>query len=248
MGMLLNQNISLSNIATGIIPPITNGLEFYNLYNDASKLGRNFATGKPQATVVGSPAFNGESITCTNLGNYINTNVPQTQEMTILTIGQPTAVSGNFVHWSNYGSPITNGGTGLTSADFLRQSVSTGNPSLSLSYSDDSFATRKILSYGISSGADTIKLRAFATVFSQAGMTTRARDLTNAKVLVNAIPTSGVLSLAGTILLGSHYTTVEASAGNLFACMIFSRALSDAEINTLYTSLKSYYAGKGISI
>ncbi|VUC80010.1 Uncharacterised protein [Raoultella terrigena] len=139
MGMLLNQNISLSNIATGIIPPITNGLEFYNLYNDASKLGRNFATGKPQATIVGSPAFNGESITCTNLGNYINTNVPQTQEMTILTIGQPTAVNGNFVHWSNYGSPITNGGTGLTSADFLRQSVSTGNPSLSLSYSDDSF-------------------------------------------------------------------------------------------------------------
>ncbi|WP_130945779.1 hypothetical protein [Klebsiella quasipneumoniae] len=248
MGMQLNQTISLANIATGIIPPVTANLEYYNLFNDATKLTRNFASGKPAATVVGAPTVNVENITLTNLGNYINTNVAQGQEMTIITIGQPTAASGNFVHWSNYGSTITNGGSGLTSTDFARASVSTGNPSISLSYSDDSFATRKTLTYGVASGADTIKLRAIASVFSQSGMTSRIRDLTNSKVSTNAIPTGGVLTIAGTILLGSHYTTVETSTGNLYAAMIYSRALTDSEINTLYASLKSYYTGKGISV
>lgn len=248
MGMLLNQNISLANIATGVILPVSDGLQYFNLFNDGSQLGRNFASGKPAATVVGSPAVNTENITVTNLGNYINTNVAQGQEMTIITIGKPTAASGNFVHWSNYGSAITNGGSGLTSTDFARASVSTGNPSISLSYSDDSFATRKTLTYGVSSGADTVKLRAIASVFSQSRMTSRIRDLTNAKVASNAIPAGGVLSVAGTILLGSHYTNVEGSTGNLYAGMIFNRALSDSEIDTLYTSLKSYYSGKGISV
>ncbi|EIX9454816.1 hypothetical protein ML043_005138, partial [Klebsiella pneumoniae] len=85
MGMLLNQNISLANIATGVILPVSDGLQYFNLFNDGSQLGRNFASGKPAATVVGSPAVNTENITVTNLGNYINTNVAQGQEMTIIT-------------------------------------------------------------------------------------------------------------------------------------------------------------------
>ena len=38
MGMLLNQNISLANIATGVILPVSDGLQYFNLFNDGSQL------------------------------------------------------------------------------------------------------------------------------------------------------------------------------------------------------------------
>ncbi len=72
--------------------------------------------------------------------------------MTIITVGEPTAVSGNFVHWSTYGEAITNGGSGMTSQGYVRQSTATNNPTVSLSYSADAWATRSQLAYGVASG------------------------------------------------------------------------------------------------
>lgn len=248
MGLVIANNLDLSAVATGYILPVKDGAQYWNFFNGEANITRNLVPGKPAATKVGSPVVNAQSVTLSNLANYINTNVAQTEEMTILTIGEVTAASGNFVHWSNYGSPITNGGTALTSVDFVRQSITTGNPTLNLAYSADNFATRSQLSYGVTSGADTVKLRAIAAAFSQSGMTTRLRDLTNNKSQVQATPAGGVLAKAGTILLGSHYTAVESSTGKLYMCAIYNRALSDAEINTAYAAVKSFYAGLDIIV
>lgn len=247
MGWALPTGLDYSSIANGFILPVADGAEYYNFFNSADNIARNLVSGKQPGTKNGAPVFNGQSVTLVSLQDYINTGVKQTDEMTIITLGEPTAPSGNFVHWSSYGSPVTNGGTGLTSQDYVRQSVTSNNPTISLTYSNDGFATRKQLSYGVSSGADSVKLRTLAARFSQSAKTSTLQDLTNNKISSAAVPSAGVLAKSGNILLGSHYTSVEASAGKLYFVAIYSRQLNDDELNKVYASIKSYYQNKGIS-
>ncbi|MFY4365808.1 hypothetical protein, partial [Klebsiella pneumoniae] len=229
-------------------PPVTAGVEYFNFFNSEDSLTRNLIPNKPTPAKNGSPLFNtnGQSFLLTNLLNFINTGIKLTDEMTIITVAEPTGADGNFPTWSTTGSPITNGGS-LTSQSFMRQSATTRNPTISLSYSTDGFVTRNNLSYGVSSGVNQIKLRAVAAAFSQTAMTSRLHDLTNNQVQQAAVPANGVLGKAGNILLGSHYNAAESSQGNLYAAAIYSRMLSTAEINQVYAALKDYYSKRGIT-
>ncbi|HFT4451539.1 TPA: hypothetical protein ACHT5B_003265, partial [Klebsiella pneumoniae] len=211
-------------------------------------LTRNLIPGKPAPTKNGAPLFNanGQSFLLTNLLNFINTGIKLTDEMTIITVAEPTGTDGNFPTWSTTGSPITNGGS-FTSQSFMRQSAATRNPTLSLSYSTDGFITRQNLSYGVSSGVDNISLRAIASAFSQTAKTSSLYDLTNNKNAQAPLAANGVYGKAGNILLGSHYNAAESSQGNLYAAAIYSRMLSTAEINQVYAALKAYYSKRGIS-
>ncbi|VED52069.1 Uncharacterised protein [Raoultella terrigena] len=112
---------------------------------------------------------------------------------------------------------------------------------MSLGYTDDNFATKKPLSYSIAAGADTVKRRAIASVFSQSAMATRLRDLVNKKSQLQAIPANGVLLQGGNILLGSHYTAATASKGDLSFAAIYPRALTDAEIDAVYVPIKAFF-------
>ena len=239
-GFLLGNISDISAFATGFLLPV-DGAVYANIFGADSSPARNLINGRPDATVIGSPVVNDRSVTLTSMESYIDTGVKQTGEMTIITLGQPAGTTSNFIHWSNYGSPVTNGGSGLTSNDFAQQSNATGNPTLSLGYTLDNFATRLPLSYGITAGADTVKRRAIASVFSQSAMTTRLRDLVNKKSQQNAIPANGVLLQAGNILLGSHYTAATASKGDLYFAAIYPRALTDAEIDAVYVPIKAFF-------
>ncbi|EOV0602778.1 hypothetical protein ACK6VP_02985 [Klebsiella pneumoniae] len=249
MGLVIANNLDLSGQAMGYILPVSANAEYFNYFNNANALARNLVSGKPAAVKNGSPVFNGQSISVTGNANFINTLVTQTDEMTIITVGEPTAVSGNFVHWSTYGEAITNGGSGMTSQGYVRQSTATNNPTVSLSYSADAWATRSQLAYGVASGANTVKLRAIASVFSQSALSSRLRDLTNAQAQPQPFPAGSIIGKSGPIFLGSHAVAgVENSAGNLYAAAIYSRALTDTEINTVYASMKAYFASKGITV
>lgn len=248
MSLAIQKDVDFSAVATGYLPPVTAGVEYFNFFNSEDSLTRNLIPNKPTPAKNGSPLFNtnGQSFLLTNLLNFINTGIKLTDEMTIITVAEPTGADGNFPTWSTTGSPITNGGS-LTSQSFMRQSATTRNPTISLSYSTDGFVTRNNLSYGVSSGVNQIKLRAVAAAFSQTAMTSRLHDLTNNQVRQAAVPANGVLGKAGNILLGSHYNAAESSQGNLYAAAIYSRMLSTAEINQVYAALKAYYSKRGIT-
>ncbi|HCF8687653.1 TPA: hypothetical protein NIW36_003574, partial [Klebsiella pneumoniae] len=212
-------------------------------------LTRNLIPNKPTPAKNGSPLFNtnGQSFLLTNLLNFINTGIKLTDEMTIITVAEPTGADGNFPTWSTTGSPITNGGS-FTSQSFMRQSATTRNPTLSLSYSTDGFITRQNLSYGVSSGVDNIRLRAIASAFSQTAKTSSLYDLTNNKNAQAPLPANGVYGKAGNILLGSHYNAAENSQGNLYAAAIYSRALPVSEIELVYSTIKKYFIKRAISV
>ncbi|EPL8210121.1 hypothetical protein ABLV20_15875 [Klebsiella sp. GG_Kp164] len=249
MSMAIQKDVDFSPVATGYLPPVSAGVEYFNFFNSEAALTRNLIPGKPAPTKNGAPLFNanGQSFLLTNLLNFINTGIKLTDEMTIITVAEPTGTDGNFPTWSTTGSPITNGGS-LTSQSFMRQSATTRNPTISLSYSTDGFVTRNNLSYGVSSGVNNIQLRAVAAAFSQSAMTSRLHDLTNNQVQQAAIPANGVLGKAGNILLGSHYNAAESSQGNLYAAAIYSRMLTSAEVGAVYTAMKAYYTKRAISV
>lgn len=249
MSIAIQKDVDFSAVATGYLPPVGTGVEYFNFFNSEDALTRNLIPGKAVPTKNGVPVFNAnsQSFLLTNLLNYINTGIKLTDEMTIVTVAEPTGADGSFPVWSTTGSPITNGGS-LTSQSFMRQSATTRNPTISLSYSVDGFTTRQNLSYGVSSGADNIKLRAVAAAFSQTTKSSKLYDLTNSRNAKASLPTGGVYGKAGNILLGSHYNATENSQGNIYAAAIYSRMLSEAEINQVYSALKSYYSKRGISV
>ncbi|ANN50121.1 hypothetical protein [Klebsiella pneumoniae] len=247
MSLAIQKDVDFSAVATGYLPPVTAGVEYFNFFNSEDSLTRNLIPNKPTPAKNGSPLFNtNQSFLLTNLLNFINTGIKLTDEMTIITVAEPTGADGFFPTWSTTGSPITNGGS-FTSQSFMRQSATTRNPTLSLSYSTDGFITRQNLSYGVSSGVDNISLRAIASAFSQTAKTSSLYDLTNNKNAQAPLPANGVYGKAGNILLGSHYNAAESSQGNLYAAAIYSRMLSTAEINQVYAALKAYYSKRGIS-
>ncbi len=247
MSLAIQKDVDFSAVATGYLPPVTAGVEYFNFFNSEDSLTRNLIPNKPTPAKNGSPNTNGQSFLLTNLLNFINTGIKLTDEMTIITVAEPTGADGFFPTWSTTGSPITNGGS-FTSQSFMRQSATTRNPTLSLSYSTDGFITRQNLSYGVSSGVDNIRLRAIASAFSQTAKTSSLYDLTNNKNAQAPLPANGVYGKAGNILLGSHYNAAESSQGNLYAAAIYSRMLSTTEISQIYAALKAYYSKRTLSI
>ncbi|HBS6838359.1 TPA: hypothetical protein MAN96_005361 [Klebsiella pneumoniae] len=249
MSLAIQKDVDFSAVATGYLPPVTADVEYFNFFNSEDSLTRNLIPNKPTPAKNGSPLFNtnGQSFLLTNLLNFINTGIKLTDEMTIITVAEPTGADGFFPTWSTTGSPITNGGS-FTSQSFMRQSATTRNPTLSLSYSTDGFITRQNLSYGVSSGVDNIRLRAIASAFSQTAKTSSLYDLTNNKNGQAPLPANGVYGKAGNILLGSHYNAAESSQGNLYAAAIYSRMLTATEIGQVYAALNAYYSKRGISM
>lgn len=249
MSLAIQKDVDFSAVATGYLPPVTAGVEYFNFFNSEAALTRNLIPNKPTPTKNGTPLFNanGQSFLLTNLLNFINTGIKLTDEMTIITVAEPTGTDGSFPTWSTTGSPITNGGS-LTSQSFMRQSATTRNPTISLSYSTDGFVTRQNSSYGVSSGVDNIKLRAVAAAFSQTAKMSSLYDLTNNKNAQATLPANGVYGKAGNILLGSHYNAAESSQGNLYAAAIYSRMLTATEIGQVYAAMKAYYSKREVAV
>ncbi|MCS5825991.1 hypothetical protein LNO55_17880 [Klebsiella pneumoniae subsp. pneumoniae] len=91
-------------MATGYLPPVTAGVEYFNFFNSEDSLTRNLIPNKPTPAKNGSPLFNtnGQSFLLTNLLNFINTGIKLTDEMTIITVAEPTGADGNFPDLVHY--------------------------------------------------------------------------------------------------------------------------------------------------
>ncbi|MFH7127768.1 hypothetical protein ACHWUR_23470 [Klebsiella pneumoniae] len=167
--------------------------------------------------------------------------------MTIITVAEPTGADGFSRPGPLQGSPITNGGS-FTSQSFMRQSATTRNPTLSLSYSTDGFITRQNLSYGVSSGVDNIRLRAIASAFSQTAKTSSLYDRRIIKMAEAPLPANGVYGRQ-VISCWDRITTPQRAHRVIFyAAAIYSRMLTATEIGQVYAALNAYYSKRGISM
>lgn len=99
------------------IPPVTRNLEAWHFLNsDVSKAATNYALGKPNAVVVGSPLEFSEYIQFKGQSNYLQTEVAETATQTIFSVIRTKDTLVDLDHlpafYGNYRS-LTNGGSYL---------------------------------------------------------------------------------------------------------------------------------------
>lgn len=240
---LIVQGADFSANAVGYAPPVASGLEYLNFFNSESQIGRNLAPGKASGAVVGSPVQNVEFVTFSNLTNYVQTDVDQTDDMTvILAMGVP--VEGLVFALGNYSNAEVSGlwvwTSNFTGGDGLVQ------PTMSHAFDVGSPTVQNA-----TSGAELtvpFGLRLFLGTYELATRTAIFKDLTgNTSQTRN--PAEDVIISSRKFRIGSaSASTTAGPLVNIGFAAVWSRVLSAAEQTTMTTAVRSYYAARGITV
>lgn len=220
---------------------------------------KNLAPGKSDLTVIGSPTVSADYITLKNVTNYLQTNVAESADMTLLSVRASAQVI-NAIDISNSAviqrtGGIYPNGVGLRTSPFGSAPISDTQNFYSATvgyYSGTSGATANTLS---TSSALTTEPSvdthiAFSSRITSAGVLTR-NDLTKSTSSSATIPGGNVRDTSGLLRIGSAGLGDATRADDLPLSMVFiwSRALSDTElINAAYGWIKSYYTRRSIVV
>lgn len=89
MGMNFYTNDSVAPWYTPVRPPVKRGLEaWFNFDTDAARFYRNRAQNKPDADMIGSPVAFSAFGRFKGLSNFLQTKVPESDEMTLIVVGR----------------------------------------------------------------------------------------------------------------------------------------------------------------
>lgn len=263
MGLrIVIKGADFSKTAVGYASPVQDGLEYLNFFGGASPLSRNLAIGKPPVTVVGAPVVGDNSATFTQLVNYLQTGVADTHSKTIMMVARSPNPKGNGVGVSNYNSQRLNGGgaqiTAATSLLF-RSSADpdageTGESFISSSWDGSTQAS-------VGSGSAQILNRPLGGITTLVGRTNggggvlagaksrRIDNKTFGLTVTLAEAANRMMDLGQPYRVGSGYTSIDPAVPQeiLFAA-IWSRELTDVEVDAMFAAIKPYYAKRGITI
>jgi len=214
--------------------PVTTGLEGAYLFGDgAGQFSRNYAPGKPNATVIGSPS-SGSGYGVFSENGYLDTGISETADMTIITVARdstgfvdpvPGYVGNNFSIASGgvaiyIGSPTTLRGNAIKNGAVDYVNVS-GDPAV---------FTAQCLRARSAAASSFTNMTSGSTASSANTTGTRTVDSSN-KIWIGRLPANTFKGINDQVLT-----------------LIYSRAISDAELNQIATWLRSYCASKGISV
>lgn len=220
------------------IPEVA-GLEGAFFFGDGlSLIGKNFAPGKPDATVKGSPvkgAFGGIEL---GLNNYIDTGIVDSANMTVISVFRDIPATGNTVKSGLIGNNLSlaTGGIGMYRNE---NGLTVSGTSIKLV---GTTPTLENASVNIVSGAYTL-------------MALRARNLaaSTSNNLTSGALANGSLTGARTIgpnsiWIGRLPNASFSSTHEQLMAMVFSRALTDVELNLVAAHAKKYCASKGFTV
>jgi hypothetical protein len=240
--------------AINYVPPVAAGLEYLNFFGGEANLSRNLAPGKPAGQVIGSPAFTDKSMTPTQMSKYIQTLVPHTDEMTIMAVAKGPADDADSHLVSNYFSPRAGGvGTAAGVSVMTRQTspVVDGVARDTLAWSHwDGVSSPTVLYSTYLPNRPVPELKTLVATTSKA---TRLGKIYNktAGLVASSSPISDgkTPDLGGLLRIGSAYTTVAGyQPSEIFFVAIWSRVLTEVEIDVMYEAVKGYYANRGIPV
>lgn len=252
MGVLIRvKNASFAGRAVAFVPPVADGLEYWNFFGgDASQSRRNLAPGKNGASLVGALTYNAHSAIFKGGTNFLITEVADPESVTFIAVARcPTEEAGMII--SNYRSPRI-GGVGTTLGKSLL--LNPGNPDGALDAS--MFSSRWDGAGGASSAAGATRVQAVPTnswgaFVGRSNESTKIRDVvnkTNNLAATNPITALGDISAAPFRIGSPHVDNEYNQSSEIAAAIIFSRALSNDEVEKVYGFLKGYFARRGIAI
>ncbi|MBW9090827.1 hypothetical protein JNB91_23735 [Rhizobium wenxiniae] len=229
----------------GLILPVAAGCQGFFLPNtSAERAVKNWAPGKVDGTLVGSPVFtSGYSSLQSNSVAYIETPVVESPQMTILYAGRGTTDSSTDdlspVFVSSRSSP---GALGLTGGiQLYPNTASTQRIFFSQWTGSTSINTIGVISSYSVGAWQFIAGRITATTYSIRNLTT---GVASSEAALSNTHNPG----SGKIRIGSMIDSTWKGKSDAAFCAMYDRALSDTEISTVYAWAKKYLAAKGITI
>lgn len=233
---------------TKVAPPVTRGLEgWFTLDTDMQRFSLNRAPGKPDATIVGAPsAFAAFGRFKGNI-NYLQTQIPDTDEVTVIVVGKSTSpliVGGDsaFLVGAHSGPVITPGFTGNGSG----ASVFLDHPTLSKSIATRSNGSGGTTTGGVSLTGTPTNTWALRSIRAKSGVATVFVDHT-ANITVAGV------DLNPRVLTSNNYRIGSATAGfpgesDISFVAIHSATLTDIELAAQVAVIRKRMARLGISV
>lgn len=247
MVMVIKSNVASNVIANpdGWNPPFsTEGMLYAGIYG-RGELSKNFAPGRPDATVVGSPTLT-DNFLSVDFNNYIETGVATTKAATLIAIAHRKAASTRQFFITSYK------GTGAFGRSLLAEGASSPQIAIYSHY-------RGIDDKGTS--VDAAKTTAIAQVktdnspgmmyCTDDGKILAIGDKTENRLFTAPAATGTVESVENTAItyrIGRAISPEVPTSSNIAAALIFDRALPAAEIQAIYTYFQEYFARRSVII
>ncbi|MGF7161297.1 hypothetical protein FHS85_002932 [Rhodoligotrophos appendicifer] len=247
LGLGLSLSMSAIVAAPSIVPPVTDGLEGFFLFGvDAAESAKNWAPGKADASVVGSPTYGDDYAVLTGNGvAYLQTQVDHTEDMTFIAVARPLSDAAASLI-SNYQSPATLH-AGNTNGSVLSFSTGVGADgkvvaNFGSAYNNAGTSTQ-VTAAQANPGGD---INADYAISGRVENATRGRtvnNLTMGTVNSNTPGSVTVADIGGKLRIGTSYNSQLGAQVRIYASILFSRRLSDEELTTHYDWLKAYFSG-----
>lgn len=233
----------------GFIPPVSSGLEgWWYLGDSMEKSLRNLAPGKPDATPFGAPGVQAGYLEMKGMTNYLRTSIAETASYTLLAVAasdetfaaaatQPTMIS-------SQNNSTTSGarmflGSGATAAPVARLS------SFASALNDSSVSAM----YGDTLDVSNASAFRFYATALDAGVARYMWDKTGATSKTTPITRTRTLNVGGrTYDIGSAFLGGQTATQRMAFAAIYSRALTDAEVTTVYQAVKAFLTKRSITV
>lgn len=251
MGVKIISRESLAPWNTKVIPPVTRGLVgWWNFDTDVSRFPFNRAIDGVSAAMVGTPLLGVGFGTFTSMSNYLQTEISETDEMTIISLCRSNSVipggasSGGdattpaFV--TNYIGPVvTSGYTG----NALGVGLFATSPSVLSGFAcrDNGSGVATLAGAGLN---DTVANWGFRGVRITSSLTTTFNRTVGTQN--NSTVTNRRIRNSQKLRIGST-TTAFAGKADISAVAIFNVALTDEEIDKVVAMMRVRSARLGIS-
>lgn len=230
-----------TNLGIGLIPPVFDGLEYLGLFgSDATKSSRNYARGKPNGSIVGSPVFQPNYMSLDGDTSYLDTGVTETADMTVIAVTRSTDtlatqdqffyILGNQTGVSIPRAPASGAGMALYFGSTTSLGWRPGYWSGSATVTGLVTATvdPKVWGYIEATAGGGGRYVTHRTQGVTAGGTTVAtRDPVTPKLRAGDVP------------------SVNSGTGDMAILIVFSRILSAAELLTMYAWVKAVLVKRG---
>lgn len=238
---LLAKGVDAEAWAVEYNAPVRRGLEgLFFLNGSLEKLARNYAPGKPAATIMGAPVANANYGTFKGMVNYLQTQIAETESMTLFVIGKAVVVAGDVdqapMLLGSYNVGALSGvSIYLPTDQSIRGTAGYGNDDASNINASVGFA-----------GVTVSNWQLYSVVISPTGVSTIAHTAN----LSATGPNPGMpRRLAGRLLrIGSGYSTALKGVCDLAVAQIHNIAMTPEERNATVADLRAYAARRGIVV
>lgn len=234
-------------------PPVRRGLEAWHFLNtSAAKGARNYAPGKPQARIVGTPGENAAFLQFKGERDFIQTEVAESAGHTFFFVARSSDTLADIdtrpMFYGTYRSPAADGsgetfgvGAWVHAPGQINQSGTRGN-----SNADDT-------SWGAALTNNDVATWALYVGIVDPGMQPhRLMNKTKGTQAATVVPTMPRFLSTGRYRIGSGYggTGYTAYKGTcemaLWAC--YSQVLTGTEIDAVVANVRAYMARRGITV